>query len=178
MSAPAFQIRRATPADAGVLEVLGPETFREAFGNEFPAEAINERMAVVYARERLESDLQDPAQAWFLAQAGTQPLGFLAMKTGSAPDCVHGKFPLEISRVYVHESWHGRGPAFALMEAAFEEARARAASTLWLQAWERNPKAMAFYRAHGFRRAGEVTVCFAGKELPHLVLVRPLRREA
>ena len=174
MSGSAYSIRRARPADADHLAVLGPATFRETFGNEFPSPAIDARMAVIYAPDRLRMDLADPAQAWFMALAGEEPIGFLALGCGSAPDCVAGSRPMELSRLYLRVDWHGRGPAFALMQAGLDEAAARGVGTLWLQAWERNPKALAFYRAHGFRRAGDVPVSFAGQELPHVVLVRSL----
>lgn len=174
MSGSVYTIRRARPADADVLSKLGPTTFRETFGNEFPAAAIDARMALVYAPERLRLDLGDPWQAWFLAQAGESTIGFLALGGGTAPDCVSGPGPLELSRLYLRADWHGRGPAFALMETGLEEAAARGAGTLWLQAWERNAKALAFYRAHGFRQVGNVPVPFASRELPHAVLVRPV----
>jgi diamine N-acetyltransferase len=175
MTAPACRIRRAGPADAGTLGWLGPLTFKEAFGGDFPAAVIEARMHAAYARDQLERDLGDPSQAWFLAHAGAEPVGFLALASGVPPACVLGPGPLELSRLYVREAWHGRGPAFALMGAGLEEAQARGAGTLWLQAWERNPKALAFYRAHGFRRSGEVVVAFAGRNLPHLVLVRAMK---
>lgn len=177
MSGSSYSIRRALPTDAGNLAVLGPATFRETFGNEFPRSAIDARMAVIYAPDRLRTDLADSDQTWFVALAGEEIIGFLALGSESAPDCVAGPRPMELSRLYLRGEWHGRGPAFALMEAGLAEAAARGAGTLWLQAWERNSKALAFYRAHGFRRSGEVCVSFAGQELPHVVMVRSLRCE-
>ena len=169
---PAFAIRRAGPGDAAVLAELGPATFREAFGAEFDSAFIDGRMAVIYGYGRLAEDLTDPRQAWFLAEGGGRALGFLALAEGAAPGCVVEPAPLELSRLYVRLAWQGKGPAFALMEAAFGEAGARKAGSIWLQAWEKNPRALAFYKAHGFRRAGQTLVAFGGRELPHLVLVR------
>lgn len=174
MSVASFHVRPGAPEDAEVLSQLGPATFQEAFGDALPAAAIAERMGVIYAPARLAMDLVDPAQAWFLAEAGGAAIGFLALREGPPPLPAPGRRPLEFARVYVRAAWHGRGPAFALMEAGFAEARRRGADRLWLTAWERNPKALAFYQAHGFRRAGEVPVAFAGLELPHLVLSRVL----
>jgi diamine N-acetyltransferase len=174
MAARPFTVRPAGPEDAAALSRLGPATFREAFGREFPPAFVDERMAVIYGYGRLVEDLANPVQSWFLAEAGGKAIGFLTLAASPAPSCVTGPAPLELSRLYVREAWHGRGPAFALMEAGLEAARRRPARTLWLQAWERNPKALAFYRAHGFREAGRVVVAFGGAELPHLVLVRSL----
>ncbi len=170
----AVLLRRATAGDEPRLARLGPAPIREAFGGEFPAAEVDARMAMIYSRSQLRADLADPRQAWFLALASGRAVGFLALREGRAPGCVAGPRPVEIARVYVRAAWHGRGPAFALMDAGLVEAEARGAGVLWLQAWERNPKALAFYRAHGFRRVGEVPVKFGGRFLPHLVLVKSL----
>lgn len=175
MSATPFLVRPCAPADSRALAELGPATFQEAFGEVFPAAAVTDRMRTIYAPARLALDLADPDQAWFLAEGGGAAVGFLVLRDGPPPVTVLGDRPLEFARVYVRAAWQGRGPAFALMELGFAEARRRGADLLWLTAWERNPKALAFYRAHGFRRAGEVPVAFAGLELPHLVLTRLLQ---
>ena len=41
------------------------------------------------------------------------------------------------------------------MEAALDAARTRGAQTIWLGVWERNARAVAFYRKSGFTRIGE-----------------------
>ncbi|MBI4913435.1 MAG: GNAT family N-acetyltransferase [Acidobacteria bacterium] len=174
VSSKAWTIRPAGPGDERILAKLGPETFQEAFGDAFPRSFIQERMALAYAPDRLALDLADLRQAWFLAESGAEAVGFLSLAEGTPPGCVVEPGPLELSRLYVRGAWQGRGPAFALMEAGLGEARRRRAGSLWLQAWERNPRALAFYRAHGFREAGRVIVRFGGEELPHLVLVRRL----
>lgn len=174
MKPPPFAVRRAGPGDAAALAVLGPATFHEAFGNVFPPAFIDERMAVIYGFGRLREDLADPRQSWFLAEAAGAAMGFISLAESPVPGCVVEAAPLELSRLYVREAWQGRGPAFGLMDAAMEEAQRRRARTLWLQAWELNLKALAFYRAHGFREAGRTHVAFGGESLPHLILTRRL----
>ena len=41
------------------------------------------------------------------------------------------------------------------MRAVEREATRRAGRTLWLAVWERNPRAMSFYRKCGFEEVGE-----------------------
>jgi ribosomal protein S18 acetylase RimI-like enzyme len=49
---------------------------------------------------------------------------------------------------------HGRGVARQLMAAVFAAARGRSAQTLWLGVWEKNLRALAFYRKFGFVDVG------------------------
>jgi ribosomal protein S18 acetylase RimI-like enzyme len=48
----------------------------------------------------------------------------------------------------------GRGVGAALMQACLEEAGRRGCETVWLDVWERNPRAIAFYRKWGFAEVG------------------------
>jgi ribosomal protein S18 acetylase RimI-like enzyme len=82
---------------------------------------------------------------------------------------------LELKRLYVARACHGQGVAQALMDAALDAARARGAQTMWLGVWERNPRAVAFYRKYGFTRVGEHTFMLGTDAQTDWVLARPLR---
>jgi ribosomal protein S18 acetylase RimI-like enzyme len=62
--------------------------------------------------------------------------------------------PLEIVRIYACQEWLGRGVGPMLMQACLDEARQRGCDALWLDVWERNPRAIAFYRKWGFKVVG------------------------
>jgi ribosomal protein S18 acetylase RimI-like enzyme len=46
---------------------------------------------------------------------------------------------------------------------------------MWLGVWERNPRAVAFYRKYGFTRVGEHTFMLGADAQTDWVLARPLR---
>ena len=81
---------------------------------------------------------------------------------------------MELKRLYVVRAWQGQGVAQALMDAALDAARARDAQTLWLGVWERNPRAVAFYRKYGFTRVGEHAFVLGGDRQTDWLLARPL----
>ena len=81
---------------------------------------------------------------------------------------------MELKRLYVTRSWHGKGVAQALMDAALDAARARGAKTLWLGVWERNERAVAFYGKYGFARVGEHTFVLGSDAQTDWLLARPL----
>jgi ribosomal protein S18 acetylase RimI-like enzyme len=81
-------------------------------------------------------------------------IAFAQLKRGEAPACVTGPDPIEVMRFYVAPTRHGQGIAQTLMDAVLTTARADGAHTIWLGVWERNPRAIAFYRKCGFEDAG------------------------
>ena len=60
------------------------------------------------------------------------------------------------------------------MAAARAAAAAEGARTLWLGVWERNERAIAFYRKCGFRDAGTHVFTLGRDRQRDLVLERPL----
>lgn len=79
---------------------------------------------------------------------------------------------MEIWRFYIDKPWHGRGIARRLMDATLELAKSLDAKSVWLGVWERNPRAIAFYRKCGFEHIGEHDFMFADQPQTDLVMAR------
>jgi ribosomal protein S18 acetylase RimI-like enzyme len=175
-------VRPATLADAPRLSRLAAATFRETFERENTPEDMARYLAEAFTPDRQAAEIADPAGAVLLAERrgapgdaeGAELVGYAHLVSGPAPAAVQGSAPLELKRLYVARAWHGRGAAQALMDAAFAAARARGAETLWLGVWERNPRAVAFYRKHGFTRVGEHTFVLGADAQTDWLLARPL----
>ncbi|AHG92306.1 GCN5-related N-acetyltransferase (plasmid) [Gemmatirosa kalamazoonensis] len=169
-----ISVRPATAADASRLSQLAAATFRETFEGENTPEDMARYLAASFTPERQTAEISDPAGTVLLAEHDAELVGYAHLTSGPAPAAVQGTAPLELKRLYVASAWHGRGVAQALMNAAMDAARARGAETLWLGVWERNPRAAAFYRKHGFERVGEHTFVLGADPQTDWILARPL----
>jgi diamine N-acetyltransferase len=156
LSAPA-SIRRALPADAPALAEFGERCFRESYAASNEPADLALHLERTYGAELQRRELSDPTMSCLLAIAGEAIVGYALLKTGPAHPAVTGARPCEVRRFYVETTLHGRGVAPALMTAASEAARRSGAATLWLTAWERNPRALGFYAKMGFADLGATT---------------------
>lgn len=147
-------IRRATPADAPALAALAARTFRETFSADNTPEDLALHLAAAYGIEQQSREIRDPTIITLVVEHETALVAFAQLRLGTPPTCVTGPAPIEIQRFYLSAEWHGRGLAPCLMDAALAAARAAGAQTIWLGVWERNPRAIAFYRKAVFRDAG------------------------
>jgi ribosomal protein S18 acetylase RimI-like enzyme len=96
------------------------------------------------------------------------------MKVGHPAAGGAGAHPIEIVRFYSVKEWIGRGVGAALMEACLGEAARRDCDMIWLDVWEQNPRAIAFYRKWGFEVVGEQAFQL-GEELQRdLLMQRPV----
>lgn len=173
-----LHVRPATIADATRLSRLAASTFRETFESENTPDDMARYLAESFTPERQAAELGDPAAIVLLAEhrdgAHGELVGYAHLVAGPAPAPVTGGTPIELKRLYVARAWHGKGVAQALMEAALDAARARGAETLWLGVWERNPRAIAFYRKCGFTRVGEQTFMLGSDAQTDWLLALPL----
>jgi ribosomal protein S18 acetylase RimI-like enzyme len=146
-------IRRAVPADAESLAELAARTFRDTFEADNSPEDMAAHLARSYSPALQLAEIGSPDIITLLAVCGS-PVGFAQLRRGPVPACVTVPRPVELWRLYVDRAWHGRGVAGRLMAAAVGEAAAAGASAVWLGVWERNPRAIAFYRKSGFVEVG------------------------
>jgi GNAT superfamily N-acetyltransferase len=151
----AFVLIEPTATDAARLAEFGARTFRDTFAADNSAEDMERHLASSFSAELQRRELEDPAvDTLVLAEAGGRWLGFAQLRVNSVSEGVPARGSIELWRFYVDHAWHGRGVAGALMQAAKQRALRRGASTMWLGVWERNARAQAFYRKHGFERVG------------------------
>lgn len=152
---PEVTIRRADSAEAELLADLGARTFAEAFAAENTPENMSAYLAQAFTTARLAAELADPWATFLLALVEGEAAGYAKLYQGEPPRCVTGERPMELVRIYVLERWLGGGVGRALMQRCVDEARASGSGVLWLGVWQRNLRALAFYRKWGFTTVGE-----------------------
>ena len=148
-------IRRARIEDANLLAELGAQTFAETFTEDNTPEDMAAYLAASFSLEKLTAELTDPLSIFFIAEVDGHAGGYAKLHSGKALDGVEGQKPIELVRLYVSRKWLGRGVGQALMQRCVNEARGKGFQTIWLGVWERNDRALAFYRKWNFREVGE-----------------------
>jgi len=167
-------IRRGTAADAPVLASLARDTFFDTFAATNDATDMAIHLEHAYGVTQQTAELNDPDVITLLVDDGGLMVAYAQLRSGHAPDCVHGARPIELWRFYVNRPWHGRGIAQALMTRVTAEAGDTGAQTLWLGVWERNPRARAFYAKCGFTDVGEHVFLFGTDPQTDRVMARLL----
>jgi ribosomal protein S18 acetylase RimI-like enzyme len=147
-------VRLAGPDDAAAVAAFGERSFRESFGADNRPEDMDAYCAATYAVERQRREMAAPERVTLLAEMEGRLVGYAQLRDGPAPSCVAGADPIEILRFYVDRRWHGQGIARTLMAETLARARALGRRTVYLAVWERNARAIAFYRKVGFREVG------------------------
>jgi ribosomal protein S18 acetylase RimI-like enzyme len=156
-------IRRGVVSDAPGLAEFAARTFAETFGADNRPEDIAAHLATSYGIAQQTRELRDPAVATLLAFDAQALVAYAQVRRRDPPACVTHDRPIELQRFYVDRRAQGRGTAQRLMSAVHDAARGFGGRHLWLCVWERNARAIAFYRKCGFGDVG-ATDFFVGPD--------------
>ena len=174
MTAAKLEIRRATAADAAALAAFAASVFRAAYAPDNDPADVELHVTRTYCADRQAGEIATPGCCYLLALEGTAIVGYAYLQLGATHPAVTATTPCEIRRFYVDPSRHGQGVATMLMTEAVVEARRSGAQTLWLSAWERNPRALRFYAKQGFADRGRTTFLLGSSAQTDRLLVREL----
>lgn len=156
---PDILIRQATPDDAKPLTDLAYTTFWDAFAHH-PKNApddLNHYMRQAFNLEQITEELSEPSSIFLIAEIDGKAAGYAKLITGSTEAGITAERPIELSRLYSHQEYIGKGVGQTLMDACFERARCDGHDVMWLGVWEHNPRAKRFYEKNGFRVVGSHT---------------------
>lgn len=173
-----FTIRRATLDDAPALAELAARTFADTFGADNDPEDLAEHLRSSYGIAQQSSELLDGDVVTLLAYFDQNLAGYAQVRRKEAPGCVRSACPVEIHRFYLTQQAKGSGLAAALMRAVRGAARELGGDELWLGVWERNPRAIAFYRKSGFVEVGSHVFMVGSDAQRDLVFVSALAADA
>ncbi len=154
MSTTTIHIRRATQDDNVLLAELGAATFFDSWASDNTPQNMAAYMGAAFGPVKQAAELADPASVFFVAEAGGDAVGYARLHQGAAPAAVNGARPIQLVRIYARAAWTGQGVGAELLRACLDEAARRGCDTMWLAVWERNPRAIGFYRRWGFTEIG------------------------
>ncbi len=166
-----IRIRRAVDDDALELSMLADRTFRAAFAAANSPGDMQKHCVSHYGEALQLAEIRDSSRETWVAEAGAGLVGYVQLRLDAASPVIRGERPVEIQRFYVDGSQHGTGLAHRLMAHVLGRAESLGSAVVWLGVWERNQRALAFYRKWRFDMVGEHTFA-VGDDLQRDLLMR------
>lgn len=169
-------IRVAEPSDAGKLAALAEQAFRDTFGGVNAIEDMDLYCQASYGESIQAAEILNTEMATLVCEESGHLIAFAQLRWGKAPDCVLASRPGEIQRLYVLNAWHGKGIAQDLMMACLVQMERRGSDVVWLGVWERNPRAILFYKKQMFAEIGNHIFTLGTDPQRDIIMARPIDR--
>jgi len=147
-------IRHGTVEDAKMLSELGARTFYDTFAKDNTPENIETYVKRSFSPDIQFHELSVSENIFLIAELEELPIGYAQLILNSKEEAIPAIRPLEIRRIYATRELQGKGVGKELMQVAINEARQRGCDCIWLGVWEKNQRAIEFYKKWGFREVG------------------------
>ena len=124
--------------------------------------------------QKIKNELSEENSQFFFIYAGEEPAGYLKVNIADAQTEEMGNEALEIERIYILKAFQNRGLGRILFDKTMDIADEMQASKIWLGVWEKNNKAIAFYKKLGFSEYGSHSFYMGDEEQTDIIMVKPL----
>ncbi len=101
-------INKASAEDTDIIQKLGIQTFSETFAKDNTEEAMEKYLKESFNTEKVTAELKNPDSHFYIAWEEDNPVGYLKVNTGKAQTELQDDTSLEIERIYVKQSHHGK----------------------------------------------------------------------
>ena len=170
-----IEVKRASASDIGELQAIGRQTFFETFSAENTEEDMQKYLAEGFSEEKLVAEFNDLNSEFYFALLDDSVIGYLKLNYGQSQTEIKDNDALEIERIYVLKEFHGKKVGQLLYERAMQVGQQMNASYVWLGVWEKNPRAIRFYRKNGFVEFGKHIFKLGNDEQTDIMMKRQLK---
>lgn len=149
-----IEVRSALKNDAALISGLGAKSFFEAFGEHNKQEDLEIYIAEKFSMEQIKEEISDPLASFFVAYYESEPAGYAKLIKSNLPEQIKDKNAVEMQRMYVLEKFYGMKIGRELMLYTLEFAFTKGYDSMWLGVWQKNERAIEFYKKFGFEVFG------------------------
>ena len=172
-----IEIRKATLSDLETIQKISIQTFIETFAAVNTPENIANYIKDSLNTEQLTAELNNANSQFYVAYSNAEAVGYLKINFGDAQTETINKNALEVQRIYVLQTFHGKNIGQILFDKALQRAIEENIHYVWLGVWEENKRAVNFYKKNGFVVFDQHIFKFGPEEQTDLMMKLDLRKQ-
>lgn len=150
MAESSINISKINSKEIEALRAISIQTFTETFAEHNSASNMQAYLNENLSLEKLKSEFNTTSSEFYFIKDGYEVIGYLKLNFGSAQTVNTYHEGTEIERIYVLKGFHRKNIGKFLLNKAIEIAKEKQYPYIWLGVWEKNVRAITFYKKHGF----------------------------
>ena len=163
-------IRQCLISELDTLHSIGHETFNETYSPMNSSETMDKYLHESLSMEKLAEELSNTYCKFYFIYLNNELVGYLKTNYAPSQSDINDPESVEVERIYVRKEHKGKGLGKVLMEYALQQAKKREKEYVWLGVWEKNVKAIAFYKQMGFKEAGRHSFHIGDEQQTDLIM--------
>jgi ribosomal protein S18 acetylase RimI-like enzyme len=143
-------IRIASNIDAELIADISRQTFYETFASHNTQENMDIFMTKQFSKQQLIKEVGSAGNIFLLAYEENEVAGYVRLKETTTKQDLNEMASIEICRLYAITKKIGKGIGSFLMQQSLDLAKKMNKKKIWLGVWEKNYRAIDFYKKWGF----------------------------
>lgn len=152
MPAQEIAISKITATEVELLQSISILTFTETFSSQNSENDMQKYILENLSINKLTAELNTKDSEFYFLTLDKQVIGYLKLNIGLAQTEHRNKNSIEIERIYLNAEFHGKGLGKILLKQAISVSKEKKSDYIWLGVWEKNFKAISFYKKNGFEQ--------------------------
>ena len=145
-------VRYATEKDALLIADISRQTFYETFAADNSKEDMDKFLSEQFTKGKLMMEVGSAENIFLLAYIGDDVAGYAKLREAKQPEKLKNVKTMEIARIYAMPNMIGKGVGNLLMKTSISIAKEKGKEVIWLGVWEKNIRAIDFYKKWGFEK--------------------------
>lgn len=145
-----INIKMVAPDEVDILTKISRKTFSETFSSMNTPEDMAQYLNEQFSTDKLTKELKNKNSEFYFVRQGSRVIGYLKVNFGRAQTELKEEKSVEIERIYVLREFQGKHAGQLLYQQAIQIAKQKNADYIWLGVWEKNERAIDFYKKNGF----------------------------
>ena len=150
-----LEFEKLSPDDLQELKEISRSTFYDAFAGQNNPDDLHSYLNSAFSEESLKNELLEPRSEFYFAKLQDKTVGYFKINFKNAQTDFQKDDEVELERIYVIREHQNQKIGQTMLDAAIEMGIQRKMRYLWLSVWEKNEKAIRFYRKNRFEFNGE-----------------------
>jgi len=147
-----IKLKKLTLSDLTELKNISQKTYSDAFSWGNSKENMISYLNSALSHKQLKSEINEKQSVFYFAKMDNVTVGYIKINFGSAQTDLKDDDAMELERIYVLEKFQGKKIGKKLLNFVIEIAQKKGLKYLWLGVWEKNEKAINFYKSQGFTK--------------------------
>lgn len=143
-------IRIAGKNDAELIADISRQAFYETFASQNTQDNMDIFMTKQFSRQQLIEEVGNAGNIFLLAYDGDEVAGYVRLKESALKKDLDKMESIEIARLYALTNKIGTGVGSFLMQQSIDITKKMNKNKIWLGVWEKNYRAILFYKKWGF----------------------------
>jgi len=147
--------RRLTTDDAPLLAEIGGVSLLESHGHSAPPEVMQQYVQNNFSEEACANELADGNNLFYAVFYNNKAAGYYKIILNSPHEAVALNRATKMERLYLLKEYYALKLGKELLLHAVNLSKKGGDEGMWLTVWQKNDRALSFYKREGFTVVGE-----------------------